>query len=306
MKAILEKCCGIDIHKKTAVACVMIGHGKKVKKETRTFGTMTDDIENLKLWLNECGVKKVAIESIGIYWVPIFNILEDQFEIILANARHVKNVPGRKTDVKDSEWLCKLLKYGLIEKSFIPPEDIRFLRELTRERKSIVADLTAMKNNIIKQLECSNVKLSSVLSDVYGATGWEIIKELANGEEEIEKIIDNLNPHIKASKEDFKKALKNTLKRHNRELLKVKIKHVENLQKLISNVEELINTCLEKYNTEIDLLKTVPGVADTAAAIILAEIGANMDQFPTEMHLASWAGLAPGNNESAGKKKVPE
>ena len=230
--------------------------------------------------------------------------MEDQFEIILANARHVKNVPGRKTDVKDSEWLCKLLKHGLIEKSFIPPEDIRFLRELTRERKSVVADLTAVKNSIIKLLECSNVKLTSVLSSAYGTTGWEIIKELANGEEGLKRLIENLHPQIKASKEDFRKALKNTLKPHNRELLKVKIEHAESLQKIIEKIEEQTRKRLEKYTVEIGLLKTIPGMGDTTAAVTLAEIGADMSQFPTEMHLTSWAGLSPGNNESAGKKKV--
>jgi len=222
MKELLERCCGIDIHKETAVACIMIGSGKKVKKEIRTFGTMTDDIEDLKFWLMENKIKKVAIESTGIYWVPIFNILEDTIEVVLANAKHIKNVPGRKTDIKDSEWLCKLLKHGLIEKSFIPPEDIRHLRELTRCRKRILSDLTRAKNRIVKTLECANIKLGSVLSNVHGVTGWKIIKELAYGEQSIEKLTENLNPQIKASKKDFEKALKNTLKEHDRELLKIK------------------------------------------------------------------------------------
>jgi len=304
MKDLLERCCGIDIHKDTAVTCIMIGFGKKMKKEIKTFGTMTDNIEDLRLWLRKNKIKKVAIESTGIYWKPIFNILEDDCEIILANAKHIKNVPGRKTDVKDSEWLCKLLKNGLIEKSFIPPEDIRHLRELTRYRKSLLSGLTAAKNRIVKTLESANVKLASVLSNIHGATGWKIIKELAIGEQSIKKLTKNLHPQIKASKEDFEKALKNTLKPHDRELLKVKIRHIESLQLLISEVEEQIKTHLQKYTSEINLLKTIPGMGDTIAAITLAEIGADMDQFPSDMHIASWAGLAPGNNESAGKKKV--
>ena len=304
MKELLERCCGIDIHKETAVACIMIGSGKKVKKEIRTFGTMTDDIEDLKFWLMENKIKKVAIESTGIYWVPIFNILEDTIEVVLANAKHIKNVPGRKTDIKDSEWLCKLLKHGLIEKSFIPPEDIRHLRELTRCRKRILSDLTRAKNRIVKTLECANIKLGSVLSNVHGVTGWKIIKELAYGEQSIEKLTENLNPQIKASKKDFEKALKNTLKEHDRELLKIKIKHVESLQQIINAIEEQIKMHLKKYTAEIDLLKTIPGMGDTTASITLAEIGANMNQFPTDMHIASWAGLSPGNNESAGKKKA--
>lgn len=306
MKELLERCCGIDIHKKTAVACIMLGSGKKIKKEIRTFGTMTSDIKDLKIWLKQNKIKHVAIESTGIYWKPIFNVLEDDFEIVLANAKHIKNVPGRKTDVKDSEWLCKLLKNGLIAKSFIPPEDIRHLRELTRYRKSLLSGLTAAKNRVVKTLESANVKLASVLSNVHGATGWKIIKELANGEQSVKKLISNLSPRVKASKEQFEKALENTLKTHNRELLKVKIRHIENLQKLISEVEEQIKTLLKKYSSEILLLRTIPGMGETIAAITLAEIGADMNQFPSDMHIASWAGLAPGNNESAGKKKVLE
>ena len=304
MKELLERCCGIDIHKKTAVACIIVGLGKKIRKEIRTFGTMTDDIENLKLWLKENGIEKVAIESTGIYWVPIFNILEDSFEIVLANAKHIKNVPGRKTDVKDSVWLCKLLKHGLIQKSFIPPEDIRFLRELTRCRKSTVGDLTAAKNRVIKGLESGNIKLASVLSNPHGVTGWKIIKQLAYGEKSIEKLTKNLNPQIKASKEDFEKALKGTLKQHDRELLKIRIRHVESLLQIINEIEEQIRMHLKKYVVKIDLLKTIPGMGDTTAAIVLAEIGSDMSQFPSHMHIASWAGLAPGNNESAGKKKI--
>jgi len=304
MKDLLERCCGIDIHKETAVACIMVGNGKKAKKEIQTFGTMTEDIEELKLWLKKNKIEKVAIESTGVYWIPIFNILEDKFEIVLANAKHIKNVPGRKTDVKDSEWLCKLLKHGLIEKSFIPPEAIRFLRELTRSRKSLISDSTTAKNRIIKLLESSNVKLASVLSNAYGVTGWKIIKALADGETDVEKLVENLSPTIKTPKEKFKKALKNTLKPHNRDLLKIRIKHVEGLLNLITEIEEQIKKCLKEYIVEIDLLKTIPGMGDTTAAVTLAEIGNDMSQFPTEMHLTSWAGLAPGNNESAGKKKA--
>lgn len=306
MTELLERCCGIDIHKETAVVCIMMGSGKKMTQEIRTFGTMTNDIEDLKLWLKKNKIKKVAIESTGIYWKPIFNILEDEVEIILANAKHIKNVPGRKTDVKDSEWLCKLLKNGLIEKSFIPPEDIRHLRELTRYRKSLLSGLTSAKNRVVKTLESANVKIASVLSNVHGATGWKIIQGLANGEQSIKQLTKNLHPQIKSSREDFEKALKNTLKTHDRELLRVKIKHIEGLNELISTIEEQIKTHLQKYTSEINLLKTIPGMGDTIAAITLAEIGVDMDQFPSDMHIASWAGLAPGNNESAGKKKALE
>jgi len=304
VKDLLERCCGIDIHKETAVACIMVGSGKKIRREIRTFGTMTDDIENLKLWLRENKIKKVAIESTGIYWVPIFNILEDEIEVVLANAKHIKNVPGRKTDVKDSEWLCKLLKHGLIQKSFIPPEGIRHLRKLTRCRKSVVADLTAAKNRVIKDLECANIKLASVLSNPHGVTGWKIIRLLARGEDSIEKLTANLNNKIKAPKEDFKKALKSTLKKHDRELLQIRINHVESLLQIIDEIEEQIQKHLKKYVVEIDLLKTIPGMGNHTAAIVLSEIGSDMNQFPSHMHIASWAGLSPGNNESAGKKKV--
>jgi transposase len=212
MEELFERCCGLDVHRDTVVATVMVGSGKSMIKETKTFGTMTHDLNQLSKWLKEYHIKHVALESTGVYWKPIFNILEEDFEIILANARRIKNVPGRKTDVKDSEWICKLLKNGLIEKSFIPPESIRYLRDLTRYRRSLSQDLGAAKNRLLKFFESVNIKVSSVFTDVYGKTAWGIIQAIVRGETSVEKLTEHIPAQVKKSKEEIRKALTGTLK----------------------------------------------------------------------------------------------
>lgn len=307
MKELLERCAGLDVHQKSVVACIMIGLGDDMRKEVKTFGTMTDDLNDLKAWLKANQIRHIVLESTGVYWKPIFNILEDEtFDISLANARNVKNVPGRKTDVKDSIWLCRLLKSGLIEKSFIPPESIRHLRDLTRYRKSEKQALVSEKNRLIKVLESANIKISSVFTDVYGKTAWNMILALADGVTNLDELVAHVPGQVKATKKDIKKALKGTLKQHHLNLLKLMINQIIELEKVIDNIEELIKEALIPYSQEVDLLKTIPGVSDTVASVIVAEIGIDMDQFPSASHLASWAGVAPGNNESAGKKKALE
>lgn len=303
MQEILDRCAGLDVHKDSIVACIMIGSGKRMHKEVRTFGTMTDDIRDLGEWLKSHEIKDAAMESTGIYWKPIFNILDEEFNLTLANARNIKNVPGRKTDIKDSEWICKLLKNGLIEKSFIPPESIRFLRDLTRYRRSLVQDFASIKNRLIKVLESANIKLSSVFTDVYGKTAWNIIKLIANGQDSVDILTADIPSNVKASKKQIRKALTGTLQEHHLDLLKLMIQQIEDLERLIAALEEKIRENLKSYEVEVNLLKTIPGVNDTAAAVIIAEIGTDMTQFPSEKHITSWAGMAPGNNESAGKKK---
>lgn len=306
MQEILERACGLDVHQKTVVACIMTGSGKNVNKEIKTFGTFTDDLRDLGLWIKGHNIQNVAVESTGIYWIPIFNVLEGEFElnIILANAGHIKNVPGRKTDVKDCEWICKLLRNGLIEASFIPSVDIRHLRNIVRHRQSLVSDLTAAKNRIIKNLEIGNVKLSSVLSNVFGVCGWKIIRAIADGQcdpTELAKLIDR---KIKASRDSITKALSGTLQQYHIDTIKIMVKHVDELEKIIELVDDTIKICTKNYEEHMRRLQTIPGVGEKVAASILAEIGINMDQFHSPQHLASWAGLAPGNNESAGKKKA--
>ena len=303
MNDILERCCGLDVHRDTIVACIMIGTDKIVKKEIKKFGTMTEDIRQLLNWLQQNDIKHVVIESTGIYWKPIFNILEGSIDIILANAAHVKNMPGRKTDVKDSEWLCMLLKKGCVKRSFIPPADIRHLRELTRYRKSSVQQLSSEKNRVIKVLESSNIKLSSVLSDVFGKSGWKIIQELAQGVLKAEILAKKMNANIKTSRKDFLKALEGTLTDSQVKLLAIMVQSIISQETHITNIEQQIREALRKYESELTLLQSIPGAGEIVVATIIAEIGTDMEQFPTEQHLASWAGLSPGNNESAGKKK---
>lgn len=306
MKEILERCCGLDIHKETVVACTMIGTGKKTKKEIKTFSTMTDNLIELKEWLKSLNITHIAMESTGIYWKPIFNILGESFEMLLVNARHVKNVPGRKTDVKDSEWICKLLKNGLLEKNFIPPEQFRNLRDLTRYRKKNIRMIVAEKNRILKILETANIKLSSIVTDSFGVAGWNIIKDLSNGITDPKKLSKHKTANSKASLKDFERALTGKVTHHHIFLLKKSINFITYLENVILDIEREQDQILEKYEQEIELMQTVPGIKKTSASIILAEIGDDMTQFPTSQHLSSWAGVCPGNNESAGKKKVLE
>lgn len=303
MEEIYERCCGLDVHKDSVTACIMIGNGRQKRKEIKTFLTFTRDIRDLAKWLKECDIKKVAVESTGIYWKPIFNVFQYDFELILVNAQHVKNVPGRKTDVKDSEWLCKLLKCGLLSKSFIPPKEIVRLRELVRYRQSLIRDLSTAKNRIIKMLENANIKLSSVFSDVFGVTAWTIICKLVKGEERLDVLTSYIDSRCRSSLGDIQKALEGTMEEADRSILKRMMGHVNALEEIILQVEADIDRHLKPYESEVALLETMPGIKKQSAAAIIAEIGVDMDQFKDASHLAAWSGLCPGNNQSAGKIK---
>lgn len=281
----------------------MIGNGTQKRKQIKTFPTFTSDIQELANWLQSLGILHVAIESTGIYWKPIFHVFEGLFDVCLVNAQHVKNVPGRKTDVKDSEWLCKLLKCGLLSKSFIPPKDIVRLRELVRYRQALIRDLATAKNRIIKTLENANIKLSSVFSDVFGQTAWLMICKLIAGETRIEVLTEYIHKRCQASKEDIEKALQGTLELEDRRMLQMMMEHICALEEIIAKVEQDINSHMKNYQEEVELLKTLPGIKDHAAAAIIAEIGLDMGQFKDASHLSAWAGMCPGNNQSAGKIK---
>jgi len=259
---------------------------------------MTNDLLRLKEWLKENGITHVAMESTAIYWKPVFNILEDSFEVILVNARHIKNVPGRKTDVKDCEWLCKLLRNGLVRGSFIPPKDIRELRDLTRYKRKLTQAITCEKNRVQKVLEDANIKLSSVVSDSFGVSGSEIIEELMKGELTIEKMVDLARGKLKKKREEIREALVGNFTEHQKFMIKSSLEHIKLVEKIIE-----IDKKIEKYREEYELFQTIPGVKEEGAASIIAEIGVDMDRFPSSEHLSSWAGMSPGNNETAGKKK---
>lgn len=307
MEVIYEKCCGIDIHKETLTACIMIGEGNRIaKKEIRTYRTMTEDIENLRDWLKRESITHIAIESTGIYWRPAYNILEEDFEIILANARHIKNVPGRKTDVADSEWLCKLLRNGLLRGSFIPPKHIRQLRDLTRYRSKLNNNITMEKNRLQKYLEDANIKLSSVATDALGVSGRKMIKEIIRGNVNVEELSELAKGRLRRKKEDLKRSFNSRVTEHHRMLIEMSLEHIEYMEGMIRKLEREMDELTKKHalDKDIELLDTIPGVDKIGATAIVAEIGNDMSKFPTEQHISSWGGMSPGNNESAGKKKA--
>ena len=305
MEVFIKNCAGLDVHSETIVACVLKGrHENEVYQETETFPTLTKDLFRLLKWLGSHEVTHIAMESTGVYWKPVFNILEDFFDITLANAQRIKNVPGRKTDVSDAEWIAKLLRHGLIEKSFVPPVEIRELRDLTRLRKKWIGHLTSEKNRIQKVLESSNVKLSTVISDVFGVSGRKLLNRLIEqgyvDEADVEK---NIHGRLAPKKQLITDSLFGTLNEHQIFLIRQSWRHIEYLESLVLEIEERINQLLQNYHEELQLLMTIPGIKKDTAAVIIAEIGVNMNQFPTSQHLASWAGVSPGNHESAGKRK---
>jgi len=301
MDIIVERGAGLDVHQETVVATI---DGPGIQKETRTFGTFTGELERLRDWLKANGVTHVAMESTGIYWKPVFNILEEDFEVILVNARHIKHVPGRKTDVTDSEWLCKLLRNGLVSGSFIPPSDIRELRDLTRYRRKLTQAVSTEKNRIQKVLEDANIKLSSVVSDTFGVSGAAIVEALLAGEMTAKEMSALAVGKLRKKRDALHQALVGRITEHHIFMIRTSLKHIRSIEKLVTKIEKQIDEKLKPYQKEYELLQTIPGVKEHAAASIIAEIGVNMDQFPTADHLSSWAGMSPGNNESAGKKKA--
>jgi transposase len=292
--------CGIDVHQAVIVATISKG---QENYETKEFSAFTSSLTDLREWCKRAGVTHVAMESTGVYWKPVFNILEEDFEIILVNARHVKNVPGHKTDKKDSKWISKLLLAGLLKGSFIPPRDIRELRDLVRYKKKQIAHVSSEKNRMIKILEDANIKISSVLSDVHGASGSKIIHDIIDGKTDVDELIKHIHGKVKASREDIRKALEGRLTAHHRFMLKIIRKSIEEKEGIIKELEDQIDVATAQYAVEVELLQTIDGVGKDSAIGIISEIGVNMEQFPNEHHLSSWSGMSPGNNESAGKKK---
>jgi transposase len=292
--------CGLDIHKDLMVATV---RSSTRTFQTKEFGGYTSSLTSLRDWLKDQGVTHIAMESTGVYWMPVFNILEEDFQIILVNARHVKNVPGHKTDKNDSIWISKLLLSGLLKASFIPKVDIRELRDLVRYREKIVAENAREKNRIIKTLESCNIKLSSVLTNVDGATGTKIIKDIIDGKFDIDQLMTHYHGKIKVSKKEFRQALEGRITAHHQFILKIIRESMDYKDILLDKLDLQINEQVKNYEVEIGLLESIPGVGRQSAIELISEIGVDMSLFPNEHHLASWAGLSPGNNETGGKKK---
>ena len=293
--------CGIDVHQHLIVASI---RKSADEVETREFEAYTSSLTSLREWCKIEGVTHVAMESTGVYWKPVFNVLEEDFDVILVNARHVKNVPGHKTDKKDSRWLSKLLLSGLLKGSFIPPRDIRELRDLVRYRKKVVCQIASEKNRIIKILEDANIKLSSVLSNVDGSVGTKVIDDLINGETCVNKLMRHYHGKQKTSREEFLKALEGHVTEHHKLMLRIHKDSISDKEAQLQRLDEAIDKATEAYRVEIDLLQTIPGVGKDSAINIVSEIGVDMSRFPDETHLSSWSGMSPGNNETGGKKKV--
>jgi len=292
-------CAGLDVHKKTVVAAIIVPG----KKETRTFETMTADLLALSDWLTTVGVTHVAMESTGEYWKPVFNILENNFEeVLLVNAQHIKSVPGRKTDVKDAEWIADLLRHGLLKASFIPPVGQRELRELTRYRSTFVQEKATLVNRIQKVLESANIKLASVTSNVVGVSGRAMLAALIEGQATPAEMAELSKGRLRDKREQLVKAMEGQVKAHHRFVLAELLCQIDSLDETIARFDEQIEDYCRPFEEIVELLDTIPGVARQTAEIIVSEIGVDMSRFESAHHLAAWAGLAPGNNESAGKR----
>ncbi len=298
---VVARGCGMDVHKETVVATVS---GSGIKTETRTFNTYTNDLHKMSAWLKEFGVTHIAMESTGVYWKPIFNILEEYFEILLVNARHIKHVPGHKTDKKDSKWIAKLLLSGLLKSSFIPPRNIRELRDLFRYRRKLVSQATAERNRFEKILQDANFKLSTVITDIFGVTGTKLIDALLEDNNDFDQLIDLCHGKIKSKADQLREALVGKLTDHHKFMLRTLRKSLGHIEDLLGEIDQQIDQQAKDYAVELELLQTIPGVQRLGSLALLSEIGADMSKFPNEHHLASWAGMSPGSNESAGKKKV--
>jgi len=304
MEVVHERCCGLDVHKETVVACVVVpGTGKQPHKEIRTFNTMTADLLELADWLTAQGVTHVALESTGVYWKAPWNILESSFTLLLVNAQHIKQVPGRKTDVRDCEWIADLLRHGLLRASFVPDLPQRELRELTRYRTTLIRERAAERNRIQKTLEGAGIKLGSVASDVLGSSGRLMIEALVDGSTDAATMADLAKGNLRAKLPQLERALTGQVRAHQRFLIAHQLAHLDGLDELIEQLSQEIAERLRPFQEKIERLDAISGVGQRTVEVFLAEIGTDVARFPSAAHLASWVGICPGNNESAGKRK---
>jgi transposase len=303
MHTVVERCCGLDVHQASVVACILIQEGRTVGKEIRTFSTMTRDLEALREWLTAHGVTHVAMESTGIYWKPVHAILYGSFELIVANAHHIRHVPGRKTDVKDAEWIAELVRHGLIMASFVPPPAIAELRDLTRYRRKVVETQATERNRTLKLLESANIKLSAVATDVFGVSGMAMLKALITGDATPADMADLAKGRLRRKLEPLAQALDGRLTETHRFLLKLQVKRLEEMERDILALDHIIAERAKPYDRQIGLLIQIPGVDRQIAVVIIAEMGVDLSHWPTAQKLAAWAGVCPGNHESAGKAR---
>jgi transposase len=303
MQQLYSRCAGLDVHKETIVACMRIGEHGKVATEVQSFASTTIGLLALSDWLAGHGCTHVAMEATGVYWKPVWHVLEDRFPLVLANSNHIRNVPGRKSDVKDAVWIAGLLAHGLIEASFVPPTPIQQIRDLTRTRKQLKQEQSRHVQRIHKALEDANIKVTSVLTDVMGRTGRQILDAIVEGLEDPSSLAKFRNPRCKHSEQAFVEALTGVVTEHHRFLLRLHLEQVDKVQAAIESIEAEVTKYLEPFREAEALLVTMPGVDATSARMIIGELGVDMSRFPTVGHVRSWARLCPRSDMSAGKHR---
>jgi len=304
MELLHPHCAGLDLHKETVVACVRHMADGKVTTDVKSFQTTTHELMELSDWLSSQGVTHIAMEATGVYWKPVWHILSDgEFALILANAAHVKNVPGRKTDVNDAVWLADLMAHGLIRASFVPDEPTQQMRDLLRTRKQFVRERSSHTQRIQKTLEDANIKLDSVITDIVGLSGRRMIEALIGGETDPEALAALAHGRIRATKAELEAALRGRVTAHHRFMLRIHLNHLDALNTTIADIDKEVDGNVEPFRVAIEMLTTIPGVSSLAAEVMVSEIGIDMSRFKTEGHLISWAGLCPKNDESAGKRR---
>jgi transposase len=304
MEVVHQCCCGLDVHKATVVACLLrTTAAGSVHKEIRTFSTMTDGLLALADWLRAAGCRQVAMESSGVFWKPVYNLLEGQVTLLVVNAAHIKAVPGRKTDIRDAEWIAELLRHGLLRASFIPDRPQRELRDLTRTRTTLIDERSAVVNRLQKVLEDANLKLAGVVSDVMGASGRAILTALLEGTTDPALLAELAKGKLRKKRAVLARALRGQVNDHHRLLLTTHLTHIDFLDEQIAQLSGEIAERLRPFAAEVARLDTIPGVDEQTAEVLLAEIGTDMGRFPTAAHLASWGGMCPGQYESAGKRR---
>jgi transposase len=304
MEVLHPRCCGLDVHKETVVACVRLVIDGKTVKEVRTFATTTAGLLALSDWLSETKCTHVVMEATGVYWKPVWHILSDEdFELVLANAAHVKNVPGRKSDVKDADWISDLLAHGLIRPSFVPDGPTQEMRTLLRTRKQVVREKSSHVLRIQKTLEDANIKLDSVITDIMGVSGRKMIEALIAGEKDPAKLARLADPRVKASQENLREALRGRVTKSHRFLLRLHLGQIDAIDAAIAEIDREVEASIAPFRTAVEQVSTVPGVKSLAAQTILSEIGLDMSRFPSSGHLISWACICPRSDESAGKRR---
>ena len=299
MESIIERCCGLDVHKKLVVACAVTPEGQEV----RTFPTMTNDLRAMSGWLAGRRITHVAMESAGVYWKPVYNLLEEEFTVMVVNARHMKAAPGRKTDVKDAEWIADLLQHGLLQASFIPARPQRELWELTRYRRSLTEERGREANRIQKVLEGANVKLGAVATDVLGVSGQAMLKAMARGEEDPKVLANLAKGRLREKLPELEAALQGLVRSHQRFMLAIQLGHLSYLDGQIETLDLEVARRVDPFAEIVVAVDTIPGIGRRTAETIVAEMGTDMEQFPSAGHLSSWSGVCPGNNRSADKRK---